>query len=258
MNDPHAVDHAADRERALAADDLADLSAGDHQRRHHERVERDRGLDPGDRRPDVLGDRRDRHVHHRAVERHQELARRQRQQHQPGGAASTIRCLRHTAKLPAPTDTAHPKRDDAPASGGPSGKPVSAPCVRPEDHEVRDQGARQSSPGTTRSSDQPATTRKQPTRHLHHPQRLRRHRPAISHRRPGGSLDETAARGVERPLVPASGPRRPPPEPRTVMLPVHRRGSGPGRRSPATGDKRVSVWPLTPDFSLRSCSGVPI
>ncbi len=44
-----AVDHAADRERALAADDRADLGAGDHQRRHHERVRGDRALDPGRR-----------------------------------------------------------------------------------------------------------------------------------------------------------------------------------------------------------------
>ena len=40
-----AVDHAADRERALAADHRADLRAGDHQRRHHERVRGDRALD---------------------------------------------------------------------------------------------------------------------------------------------------------------------------------------------------------------------
>ena len=44
------VDHAADRERALAAEDRAHLPAGDHQRRHHQRVHGDRGLDPGDRR----------------------------------------------------------------------------------------------------------------------------------------------------------------------------------------------------------------
>ena len=68
-----AVDHAADREGALAADDLADLAAGDHERRHHQRVEGDRRLDPGHGRADVLGDGRDRDVHHRAVEHHQEL-----------------------------------------------------------------------------------------------------------------------------------------------------------------------------------------
>ena len=42
-----AVDHAADGERPLAAEDLADLAAGDHQRRHHQRVQGDRGLDAG-------------------------------------------------------------------------------------------------------------------------------------------------------------------------------------------------------------------
>ena len=31
VSEPHAVDDAADRERPLAADDLADLPAGDHQ-----------------------------------------------------------------------------------------------------------------------------------------------------------------------------------------------------------------------------------
>ena len=40
-----AVDHAADRERALAPDQRADLAAGDHQHRHDQRVQRDRGLD---------------------------------------------------------------------------------------------------------------------------------------------------------------------------------------------------------------------
>ena len=56
----------AERERALATEDLADLPAGDHQGRHHQRVQRDRGLDPGHRRPDVLGHRGDGDVHERA------------------------------------------------------------------------------------------------------------------------------------------------------------------------------------------------
>ena len=76
-----AVDHAADRERPLAADDGADLRPGDHQRRHDERVGGDRALDPGDGGADVLRDRCDRDVHHRRVERHQELAGREREQH---------------------------------------------------------------------------------------------------------------------------------------------------------------------------------
>ena len=74
------VDDASDRERAFAPDHLTDLPAGDHQRRHHERVERDRGLDPGHRRSDILGDRRDRRVHDRRVQRHHKLPGRERDQ----------------------------------------------------------------------------------------------------------------------------------------------------------------------------------
>ena len=40
-----AVDHEADRERPPAAPDVAHLAAGDHQRGHHERVQRDHRLD---------------------------------------------------------------------------------------------------------------------------------------------------------------------------------------------------------------------
>jgi hypothetical protein len=47
----------------------------DHQRRHHQYVERDRSLDAGHVRPDILGDGGNRDVHHRGVERHQELTR---------------------------------------------------------------------------------------------------------------------------------------------------------------------------------------
>ena len=81
---PSAVDHAPDRERALASDQRPDLAPRDHEHRHHERVERDRRLDARDRGADVLGDRRDRDVHDRAVEGHQELARREREQDEPG------------------------------------------------------------------------------------------------------------------------------------------------------------------------------
>ena len=81
-----AVDHAPDRERALPADDRADLGARDHQRGHDQRVGRDRALDAGHGRAHVLRDRRDRDVHHRAVEGHQELARREREQHERGAA----------------------------------------------------------------------------------------------------------------------------------------------------------------------------
>ena len=81
------VDHAADREGAAAAEDLADLAAGDHEGGHHQRVEGDRGLDAGDARVEVLGDGRHRDVHHRAVEHHQELPRAQRREDQPGRGA---------------------------------------------------------------------------------------------------------------------------------------------------------------------------
>ena len=79
-----AVDDQPDGEGALAAEDLAELAAGDHERGHHQRVEGNRGLDPRHRRADVLGDRCDRHVHDRTVQRHEELRRGQRQQHDPG------------------------------------------------------------------------------------------------------------------------------------------------------------------------------
>jgi hypothetical protein len=64
--------------------DLAKLAAGDHQRGHHQRVHRDRRLDPGHRRADVVGDRRNRRVHHRRVERHDELADREGGEHDSG------------------------------------------------------------------------------------------------------------------------------------------------------------------------------
>ena len=88
---PARVDDAPDRERTLPADDLPDPAAGDHQRRHHQRVERDRRLDPDHIGPDVLGDRRDRRVHHRHVQGHDELPRRQREQHQTRSLGSSRR-----------------------------------------------------------------------------------------------------------------------------------------------------------------------
>ena len=88
------VDRAADRKRALAAEYLTELAAGDHQRRHHQRVERDRRLNPGHGRAHIVGDRRDRHVHDGAVEDHQELARREGQQddsrRRPGPAVPRV------------------------------------------------------------------------------------------------------------------------------------------------------------------------
>ena len=76
MSEPEAVDGEADRERAVAAEDVAELRAGEHERRHHQRVGGDRELDALDRRVEVLDDLRDRHVHDAAVEHHHELRRR--------------------------------------------------------------------------------------------------------------------------------------------------------------------------------------
>ena len=124
---PARVDDAADRERALAPEDLADLAAGDHQRRHHERVHRDRRLDPGHRRVEILRDGRDRRVHHGRVQRHHELARRQRQQDDPGSTRSApversrapcCRELSHGRELPRPR---------TPAIGKTRGRARSAP-----------------------------------------------------------------------------------------------------------------------------------
>ena len=78
-----AVDREADRERPVAAEDVAQLRAEQHERRHHQRVERDRGLDPLDRRVEVVDDLRDRDVHDARVEHHHELSRRQDQHWEP-------------------------------------------------------------------------------------------------------------------------------------------------------------------------------
>jgi hypothetical protein len=98
---PQAVDHAPDREGPLPAYEGADLAAGDHQHRHHQRVGRDGALDPGNGRSHVVGDRRDRDVHDRAVERHQELPGGERQQDRlrgrtdgGGGGCAHARALR--------------------------------------------------------------------------------------------------------------------------------------------------------------------
>ena len=79
------VDDAADGEGAAAADDAADLAAGDHQAGHHQRVQGDGRLDAGDRGAHVLGHGGDRDVHDRAVQRHDELAGRQHEEDEAGG-----------------------------------------------------------------------------------------------------------------------------------------------------------------------------
>ena len=80
---PDAVDRQADRERAVAAQDVAELRAEQHERRHHERVQRDRRLHALDRRVEVFDDLRDRHVHHARVEHHDELRRREDEHGEP-------------------------------------------------------------------------------------------------------------------------------------------------------------------------------
>lgn len=57
------VDDEADCEGPASAQDRAQLSAGEHEGRHHERVERNGGLDSGDGRAEVVCDRRHRYVH---------------------------------------------------------------------------------------------------------------------------------------------------------------------------------------------------
>ncbi len=81
---PGRVDHQADAHRLAAPHDGAELAAGDHQRGHHQRVQRDRGLDAGDRGAQVGRDRGHGHVHHGTVQGHQELAAGQHGQHQTG------------------------------------------------------------------------------------------------------------------------------------------------------------------------------
>ena len=86
-----AVDDAADDEGPLPAEDLPDLAAGDHERRHDQRVEGDGRLDAGHRRPDVLGHGGDGHVHDRAVEGHEELGGAQGEEDEAATTGSLFR-----------------------------------------------------------------------------------------------------------------------------------------------------------------------
>ena len=81
--EPTRVDAEADREGAAAAPDVAELAAGQHQRRHHQRVEGDHRLDRRHGRVEVFDQLGDRDVHHRLVEDHQELRRRQDDEDSP-------------------------------------------------------------------------------------------------------------------------------------------------------------------------------
>ena len=77
------VDHEPDREDSSAAPDVAELGAGDHQRCHHERIQRDHRLDRCHRRVEVRDQLRDRDVHHGLVEDHQELGGREDDEDRP-------------------------------------------------------------------------------------------------------------------------------------------------------------------------------
>ena len=68
-----SIDHAANRESASTTDNGPDLASGEHQGCHHECVERDSCLDPGNRRANIVSNRRNRHVHDRTVQGHEEL-----------------------------------------------------------------------------------------------------------------------------------------------------------------------------------------
>jgi hypothetical protein len=94
-----AVDHEPEHEGPFTADHRADLATGHHQHRHDQRVQDDGALDAGDRRVQVIGHGRDRHVHDRAVERHQELSGTQREQHDAGRPRGSLggRVVRHVA-----------------------------------------------------------------------------------------------------------------------------------------------------------------
>jgi hypothetical protein len=77
------VDDDADLERPLAPPHVAELAAGQHQRGHDQRVERDHRLDRRDRGVEVLDQLGDGDVHHRLVQHHQELGRRKDDEDSP-------------------------------------------------------------------------------------------------------------------------------------------------------------------------------
>src|SRR3954471_23080618 len=92
--------HSAERvseqtydEGPLAADEIADLAADEDERGRHQRLERDGALYAADRRPEVLDDLRDRHVHQRRVDDEHEHGRRQQHAQAPigGGRLRLVR-----------------------------------------------------------------------------------------------------------------------------------------------------------------------
>ena len=56
---------------------------------------RDRRLDSGHGGSDIFGDRRDRHIHDRTVEKHHELSGCQRRKHQPDARSGVRRRIHH-------------------------------------------------------------------------------------------------------------------------------------------------------------------
>ncbi len=82
---PDAVDAEADREGPSPPPDVAELAAGQHQPRHHQRVEGDHRLDRRHRGVEVVDQLGDRDVHHGLIEHHQELGGRQDREDSPLG-----------------------------------------------------------------------------------------------------------------------------------------------------------------------------
>ena len=77
------VQREPDREAALAAPAVGQLAAGDHQDRHDQQEQRDRGLDALDGRVQVVADVADHHVHVRAGEAADELRECERKDQPP-------------------------------------------------------------------------------------------------------------------------------------------------------------------------------
>ena len=111
---PGPVDEQADREGPLGPPPFAELPADQHQGRHHQGVQRDRGLQADDGGVQVRDDLGDGHVHHGGVQHHDELRGGQQADHAPPGLGrGRRRRVRH-----------HPTsfRDAAAAAGRPYGR----------------------------------------------------------------------------------------------------------------------------------------
>ena len=90
------VDDQPDHECLAPADDVADLAAGEHKHGHDEAIERDDGLNRGDRGVKVDHKLTDGDVHHRLVEDHHKLRDGKCDEWQPRDLRGTIarRCIR--------------------------------------------------------------------------------------------------------------------------------------------------------------------